>query len=395
MSVKTNPDLEPSVTCGFFNSISGDRKYTADTMSAIFDGIIVDGIFKSIGNNFVVTANSDGTITIGTGKCWFDHTWTLNDAPLILYHENEGGNESYLQNNTLIPAAPTLPEMHRIDAVVIETNNTQEVRDNCIKIIEGTASTTPSRPKLTRSKYVNQYPLAYITRPGGVNAITQDNITNMIGTTETPFITGILEHTDPDILMGQWDTILSNKINDYDASIEAEFAKSVEDIEGFKTEQEEAYSLWWNEMKTLMEDVANELDVWTTAQKTTILEWFNHLTDELSENSAVNLQLQIDIAEIKRTLMCGLLDGEKTFSEDGTVITSTDSSGQTLVKTFTNNFQTITTVFRNPLGVFMGQMVKHLSSDGKVISTEVIIPGRDDIVNEILSGIPNADVIEY
>ena len=39
-----------SVTYGFYNSINGDRKYNALEMSSIFDGIIVDGVYMSIGD---------------------------------------------------------------------------------------------------------------------------------------------------------------------------------------------------------------------------------------------------------------------------------------------------------------------------------------------------------
>ena len=39
-----------SVTYGFYNSIKGDRKYNALEMSSIFDGIIVDGVYMSIGD---------------------------------------------------------------------------------------------------------------------------------------------------------------------------------------------------------------------------------------------------------------------------------------------------------------------------------------------------------
>ena len=41
-----------SVSSGFFNSLNGDRKYNAAQMSAIFDGLIIDGVFASIGTAF-------------------------------------------------------------------------------------------------------------------------------------------------------------------------------------------------------------------------------------------------------------------------------------------------------------------------------------------------------
>ena len=33
-----------SVTYGFYNSLNGDRRYDANQMSAIFDGLIIDGV---------------------------------------------------------------------------------------------------------------------------------------------------------------------------------------------------------------------------------------------------------------------------------------------------------------------------------------------------------------
>lgn len=87
MSKATNPGTEVSVSCGFFNSVivedEPDRLYNAEQMSAIFDGLINDGIFASIGDTLIVTADSGNKVFVGTGKCWFNHTWTLNDADMI------------------------------------------------------------------------------------------------------------------------------------------------------------------------------------------------------------------------------------------------------------------------------------------------------------------------
>ena len=71
-----------SVSSGFFNSLNGDRKYNAAQMSAIFDGLIIDGVFASIGTAFAVKAAGGLTVNVGVGKAWFDHTWTVNDSIL-------------------------------------------------------------------------------------------------------------------------------------------------------------------------------------------------------------------------------------------------------------------------------------------------------------------------
>lgn len=101
-----------SVSSGFFNSLNGDRKYNAAQMSAIFDGLIIDGVFASIGTAFAVKAAGGLTVNVGIGKAWFDHTWTVNDSILPM----------------TAPEAEVL--LDRIDAVVLEVNGMESVRNN-------------------------------------------------------------------------------------------------------------------------------------------------------------------------------------------------------------------------------------------------------------------------
>lgn len=70
-----------------------------------------------------------------------------------------------------------------------------------IKILKGgNSEADPQRPTLEKSYYVHQYPLAYVSIPKRTKAITQSLITNMVGTSETPFVTGI----NIDSLVAQW-----------------------------------------------------------------------------------------------------------------------------------------------------------------------------------------------
>lgn len=323
MSKITNPTTEPSVTCGFFNSVvvdnKSDRLYNAEQMSAIFDGLINDGVFASIGDKLIVTAGSGNTVNVGTGKCWFNHTWTINDAPLSI---DCGAPDS---NRT------------RIDAIVIEVNANDDKRDNFIKVIHGTASQyNPVKPKLTTSERVNQHALCYITRKPGAAEITQANIANAVGTNETPFVTGIVQVTSLDKLLGQW----SQELDDFIAAGETK-------LDNFITTEEADFNTWYAEMKQMMADVAVELDTWTESEKDAIMTWFNEIKGKLSEDPALNLQIQIDANEVERLLTEGLPDGIKTISDDGTVIKTVDSKGRALVKTFTDNFMTATSVLTN------------------------------------------------
>ena len=340
MSKITNPTTESSVTCGFFNSKivdnKSDRLYNAEQMSAIFDGLINDGVFASIGDNLVVTVNSGNTVNVGTGKCWFNHTWTLNDAPLPIDCGAPDNN------------------MPRIDAIVVEVDSVDK-RDNFIKVVKGTPSQyNTTKPTLSS----NQHALCYITRNPGASTITQANIENVVGTDETPFVTGIVQVTSLDNLLGQW----RQELDDFIASGETK-------LDNFIADEETDFDTWYADMKQLMDDATAEFDTWSTAEKNTIIAWFDGVKGQLSEDPALNLQIQIDANEVERLLMEGLPDGTKTFSEDGTVIVSTDSKGRTLTKTFTNNFLTITSVLADSYGSELGILVKEISSDGKTINS--------------------------
>lgn len=318
MSKITNPSTEGSVTCGFFNSIN-DRKYNAKQMSSIFDGIIKDGVFMSIGDKLIVSASSGNTVSVGTGKCWFNSTWTLNDAPLLI---------------TCDDAEALQP---RIDAIVIEVNSNDDVRDNFIKYIKGTPSKyNPVKPELEKSDKVNQYALCYITREAGSTEITQSSIENTVGTDETPFISGILQTVSLDELLGQWTAELDEYIS----------AGKVK-IDNYIDSEETDFNTWYADMKQMISDVSAELNTWTAAEKKTIIEWFDNVKGQLSEDPALNLQIQIDARTVERLLISGLPDGTKTISEDGTLIKSVDSIGRVLTKTFSKDFSTITSILKD------------------------------------------------
>lgn len=174
-----------ALTYGFYNSFKGDRRYNAEQMSEIFDGILIDGIIPGIGQLFVVkTASNRMQITVGTGRAWFDHTWTKNDSVRLL---------------TVPPCDVTRP---RYDAVVLEVNHND--RMNSIKIVQGVPSVNPLKPTLVNEDKVRQYPLAYILVRAGTSEIMASDIENTVGRSPTPFATGVLETAPLDDLWNQW-----------------------------------------------------------------------------------------------------------------------------------------------------------------------------------------------
>lgn len=331
-----------SVSSGFFNSLNGDRKYNAAQMSAIFDGLIIDGVFASIGTAFAVKAAGGLTVNVGIGKAWFDHTWTVNDSILPM----------------TAPEAEVL--LDRIDAVVLEVNGTESVRENTIKFVKGNPSSAPSRPTLTNEGNVHQYPLCYIYRKYGTAVINQADITPMVGTESTPFVTGILQTISLDELLGKWQDEL-DRFTD---------ARSQE-VDDWIAQEESDFTTWFNEMKADLQQEQTVLDQWIASEQADFLAWYNQMKDQLSGDVAGNLQLEIDKEEVKRILLVGFEDGTKEFSDDGTVITSTASDGRTLTKTFSDGFLTMTNVLKSAAGAEVARAVKTFDSDGKLISTVV------------------------
>lgn len=331
-----------SVSSGFFNSLNGDRKYNAAQMSAIFDGLIIDGVFASIGTAFAVKAAGGLTVNVGIGKAWFDHTWTVNDSILPM----------------TAPEAEVL--LDRIDAVVLEVNGMESVRNNTIKFVKGNPSSAPSRPTLTNEGNVHQYPLCYIYRKYGTAVINQADITPMVGTESTPFVTGILQTISLDELLGKWQDEL-DRFTD---------ARSKE-VDDWIAQEESDFTAWFNKMKADLQQEQTVLDQWIASEQADFLAWYNQMKDQLSGDVAGNLQLEIDKEEVKRILLVGFEDGTKEFSDDGTVITSTASDGRTLTKTFSDGFLTMTNVLKSAAGAEVARAVKTFDSDGKLISTVV------------------------
>lgn len=175
-----------ALTYGFYNSQDGDRKYDAVQMSSIFDGIIEDGIFQSIGTAMAVTASTGKTVVVGVGRAWFDHTWTLNDSGYPIE----------------LPESEVL--LDRIDAVVLEVDASVGTRANSFKVVEGSPSSSPQRPSLVDNETTHQHALAYILRKAGTEEVTQADITNVIGTSETPYVTGPLSIITADAMLAQW-----------------------------------------------------------------------------------------------------------------------------------------------------------------------------------------------
>lgn len=193
-------------TFGFFNSLKGDRRYDANQFGELFDGILRDGILSSVGQVFAVTtANNGMQINVGTGRAWFNHTWSKNDSIMVL---------------TVSPSDTTRA---RYDAVVLEVNQHDEIRANSIKIVQGEPLVNPVKPSLVNTDKIHQYPLAYIRVEPAVEVIAASKIENMVGREPTIFATGVLDAVKIDDLWAQW----KGEFNEWFDNIKAQLSGNI------------------------------------------------------------------------------------------------------------------------------------------------------------------------
>ena len=150
-----------ALTYGYFNSVNGDRKYDAETMSSYFSGIISKGVLQNYADKFQVLATNSLTVQVSTGKAYFTNgQWVENDAII----------------NLNLDIASSL--LSRIDRIVLRKDNSGNSRNVSVVIKQGTPASTPTAPALTNNEYVEELSLCQILIGAGVTRVTQANITD-------------------------------------------------------------------------------------------------------------------------------------------------------------------------------------------------------------------------
>lgn len=198
--------------CGFYNAVEHDRTYSALQFGEMFDGLIQDGIYATIGDAFSVKPGGGMSVIVGSGRCWFNRTWSVNtdDYPLEIE-----------------PSDLLLP---RIDSVILEVDKRVSGRMNSIKVLTGTPSTNPSPTVLIRDpgQDLYQYRLATIEVKENVEEIEKADITNYMGRAETPFVTGILQSISIDAAFLQWEGQFEDWFKEIKSQLSGDVAANIQ-----------------------------------------------------------------------------------------------------------------------------------------------------------------------
>lgn len=180
-----------NITSGFYNSINGDRTYSADDMNKPYKRVITEGIF----------ATQQGTPSTDF------QVLSANNAMNIIIKKGEGllGNRWIeLESDTTITVSSNTGITPRRDSIIVRVDNTQSGRVAQVIYREGTASSNPMPPSLINTDTIKEIRVANIYVAAGATWISQDVITDLRGSEECPWITSLIKQVDTSTLFAQW-----------------------------------------------------------------------------------------------------------------------------------------------------------------------------------------------
>lgn len=135
--------------------------FDAADVAAYLAGL-TSGVFSSA-EDFPVTAAGGLKVTVGAGRGW------VHPSRFTGYSITKRESDTL----TLPLADPSLP---RIDRIVMRYD--AGARAASLQVLQGTASSTPTAPAISRTELIYDLCLAEITRPAGSTSITTGQITD-------------------------------------------------------------------------------------------------------------------------------------------------------------------------------------------------------------------------
>lgn len=140
---------------GFFNSVNNDRVYDASDVAGFLKKFFTNGVFN---NSLGVSANDNMTVSVAVGNANING-YSYENTETLVFDINESDSE-----------------LGRIDSVICRLDLTN--RQITTMILEGSYSSDPSQPSITRTGTIYDLRLANISVPAGTTRITTEMITD-------------------------------------------------------------------------------------------------------------------------------------------------------------------------------------------------------------------------
>lgn len=245
-------DVKYPVNAGFFNAINEDRAYSADDMNRPYRRLISNGIFATpkgtASDDLQVLAADNGmNIIVSKGDAIIGDKWFENPSDLTI---------TVSQNSEVLT---------RIDSIIAQVDRTQAGRAGSIVYRQGSASSNPVHPTINEDEDIFEMRIADIRISPSCVKVTQDLITDCRGSDECPWITSLIYQVDTSTLYAQWQAAYQKYYDDQEAEHDEYFEEFKSTMASFFAQEEQSFETWFNQMK-----------------------------DQLSEDAAGNLQLEID-----------------------------------------------------------------------------------------------------
>ncbi len=278
---------------GFWNSIDGDRTYSAEDMAIPFDGVITEGVFANWGDAFKATVINENTVTIGSGKAWLSKKWIQNDSVYQMPINISDYASSTEPRTVAVCLDLKVEPYYRFAKFIIE-----EMRyyDSYTSMLNSITDRNTGR---------NTLPLFAINFAAGDSSIQQSSITSLVGTAWCPYVTAPVQTVTVDDIRSKWDISYKVLMNDI--------------VGNAQTKADEAESNFEASFNT----------------------WFLTLKNQLNTNQAANLQNQITSLtnQLNKLVTTGTVENTVQFYSGGKLVDFTTSAGVniTAVTKFANN----------------------------------------------------------
>jgi hypothetical protein len=187
----------------FFNSVNGDRTYSAEDFASYFAKLVTNGVFPSPSTNLQVISTDSYNISVSTGAAWIN---------------------GYMYSNTTtktlaIDVADA--QLKRKDLIVVQLDTTQRTIQTIVK--KGTPSASPVAPTVSQTATVYELALAEITINAAAVKIAQSDIVDTrMDTSRCGWVDSLIQ-ADTTTIFNQFQSWYTTKTTQYESDWNAFF----------------------------------------------------------------------------------------------------------------------------------------------------------------------------
>lgn len=223
-----------NVNCGFFDAVNSDRLYSADDMNKPYSRVVADGVFATPAGTpstdlQVVSSGSGMNISVSPGQGIFGAKWFENNSAIVI---------AVPGNSSINP---------RRDSVIVQVDKRVSGRIGNIVYRTGTPAANPQPPAIGTVANVIEYRIANIYVAPGANAINNDAIVDLRGSSECPWVTSLIQQVDTSTL---W--------NQFQAAYQAQYDLYNVEFQEYTSEQRQA---WQDFLETLTSELSVSTNV--------------------------------------------------------------------------------------------------------------------------------------